>query len=864
MKAKVTHFAKRAALMVAVLLPMLAAQKAGASNYWVWIAGTQVTDANIDKLSEIEGVTGTITFDSSTFTLTLTDATITGAGSMEGALRCTYPSAMTVVVNGTCVINGGDNYGIYSTCGTSASTGLTVTGSGVLEVKGSSGIYLNNQYSKLTVQGPTVVAEGTAAGGHGICGRDHLERTSGNNVYYGILDVQSGRVRAKGAGGSIAELSALTLGTYEKIVSPMDAVFSEDYHWVEKSGVLVTDWVDIQLSDVPDGVIAVNAANFPDARFRGYLLSRAEGADGVLTEVEKYALRKIECSNMGIKSLKGIELLSLDTLICNHNELTELDLTGQNGLLFLDCAYNKLKKLDVSMMKAVPTGSQVSMYKPKGGKIYCNDNELTSLKISDKASDVYCFHNRITDAYIDAFLSDLPIQTTYDNTNYTDSEKSSGYCRANIRFLAPWIEGEEWNSRNISDEMWQYLWDVKKIHIQFYAMGRLDNIYELHGESTNWSYFGYFPNLNNYVPINEENFPDENFRNFVRENYRMTGGYAWNFDKGYDRYIYTVDYDWGLDMLLCTSGRDHRVENTTSLDLSAMNIKDLKGIEHFYNLKTLTCTQNQLRSLDVSALKNLTAIFCYGNEIQGSQVELPNVSNGIIVAIAPDVEGEKNRITSLDVARFGEHGWTTRYLKGTTYYSTEEGYYTGSTPLPPAGVSFARDEVSLDMSDSFEGQVASNPHNMALEYRSSNPSVATVDAKTGRVTLEGKGMTTISASWLSDGKYEAGSVSYTITRGTGAERIELLRKLFLENLGISSDIVAAAIQAVKNFQYDSSKSYDENCAQLKDYVTKMVTAVALQNGVKLTGGLRGDVNEDNQVGIGDIIDITNIMAGQDK
>ena len=125
MKAKVTHFAKRAALMVAVLLLMLAAQKAGANNYWVWIAGTQVTDANIDKLSEIEGVTGTITFDSSTFTLTLTDATITGAGSMEGALRCTYPSAMTVVVNGTCVINGGDNYGIYSACGTSASTGLT-------------------------------------------------------------------------------------------------------------------------------------------------------------------------------------------------------------------------------------------------------------------------------------------------------------------------------------------------------------------------------------------------------------------------------------------------------------------------------------------------------------------------------------------------------------------------------------------------------------------------------------------------------------------------------------------------------------------------------------------------------------------
>lgn len=108
---------------LSVVMLLVTALTAGAYN--IWIAGTQVTDANIDKLSEIEGVTGTITFDSSTFTLTLTDATITGAGSMEGALRCMYPSAMTVVVNGTCVINGGDNYGIYSTCGTSASTGLT-------------------------------------------------------------------------------------------------------------------------------------------------------------------------------------------------------------------------------------------------------------------------------------------------------------------------------------------------------------------------------------------------------------------------------------------------------------------------------------------------------------------------------------------------------------------------------------------------------------------------------------------------------------------------------------------------------------------------------------------------------------------
>ena len=63
----------------------LMAHTAGAYN--LWIAGTQVTDANKDDLSVIDGVSGSVSYDPTTATLTLTNATITGAGEMEAALK---------------------------------------------------------------------------------------------------------------------------------------------------------------------------------------------------------------------------------------------------------------------------------------------------------------------------------------------------------------------------------------------------------------------------------------------------------------------------------------------------------------------------------------------------------------------------------------------------------------------------------------------------------------------------------------------------------------------------------------------------------------------------------------------------------
>ena len=91
------------------------------------------------------------------------------------------------------------------------------------------------------------------------------------------------------------------------------------------------------------------------------------------------------------------------------------------------------------------------------------------------------------------------------------------------------------------------------------------------------------------VAINETNFPDANFREFVK------------------------DYDLDGNGSLSAEERDVVSIMTVSDDYE---IKTLKGIEYFSNIKILRCSNIKLEELNVSALKDLTTLTCMGNELK--------------------------------------------------------------------------------------------------------------------------------------------------------------------------------------------------------------------------------------------------------
>ena len=116
------------------------------------------------------------------------------------------------------------------------------------------------------------------------------------------------------------------------------------------------------------------------------------------------------------------------------------------------------------------------------------------------------------------------------------------------------------------------------------------------------------------VEINETNFPDEIFRQYVAE----------NFDTDGDGVLYAAELEVSI------------------IKVDYKNISDLTGIEHFKNLKMLTCINNNITNLDLSKNTKLKELVCYKN-----QIETINIAN------CTELEAlwcYNNKISSIDIS----------------------------------------------------------------------------------------------------------------------------------------------------------------------------------------------------------------------
>jgi hypothetical protein len=83
-------------------------------------------------------------------------------------------------------------------------------------------------------------------------------------------------------------------------------------------------------------------------------------------------------------------------------------------------------------------------------------------------------------------------------------------------------------------------------------------------------------------------------------------------------------------------------EAVASIDISNSNIYDLTGIEAFINITTLTCTNNQLSSIDLSSNPYLLILECGHNYIQNLVISA-NTALGIL-------DCSNNHLTSLNIS----------------------------------------------------------------------------------------------------------------------------------------------------------------------------------------------------------------------
>ncbi len=149
--------------------------------------------------------------------------------------------------------------------------------------------------------------------------------------------------------------------------------------------------------------------NFPDANFRSTVenfMGVPPGGDFTAAEAaSKTGI--LDCSNLGIFELDGIEFFTgIQNLWCNHNHLTNLDVSYNIAMTELKCYFNQLTNLDVShnysLISLYCDNNQLTGLDVSNNTVlntlYCGVNQLTSLDLSgaDSLKSLWCFNNKLT------------------------------------------------------------------------------------------------------------------------------------------------------------------------------------------------------------------------------------------------------------------------------------------------------------------------------------------------------------------------------------------------------------------------------------------------------------------------------------
>lgn len=325
--------------------------------------------------------------------------------------------------------------------------------------------------------------------------------------------------------------------------------------------------------------VVINEQNFPDENFRNWVLNQEYGKDGVLTEEEIAGVTRIKIYNddYEIHNLQGIEYFTeLTDLVCEVNQLTSLDVSKNTALRYLFCNDNQLTSLDVSECKALTyldcNNNQLTSLNVTGCEsledLYCEINQLTSLNVSGCSSlvGISCYLNQLKGREMDALVESLPNISNGILCVVHDKEWAMFY-----------YDREEQNVMTTT----QVAAAKAKGWIACERVGGGTYVYNGMEPIPDED-----PNPEG-IAIDETNFPDANFRSYL------------------------LDQDYGKDSILT----EVEIAEVTELYVSNLKIRSLKGIEYFIALTRLTCADNQLTSIDVSACQALTELDCGTNQL---------------------------------------------------------------------------------------------------------------------------------------------------------------------------------------------------------------------------------------------------------
>ena len=462
--------------------------------------------------------------------------------------------------------------------------------------------------------------------------------------------------------------------------------------------------------------IKINAENFPDAKFRDFLLYQPYGKDGVLMSEEIADITVLDVGNRSIVSLKGIEYFTaLKELTCSSCKLTELDMSGCPALEKLNCSWNKLTSLNVSNNKLlksldcswnrpaltkldVSQNTELSsincnynygmaeLYLPKGPaltSLVARGTGLTKLDVSGCTSlpSLDCSSNsKLTSLDV----SDCPALTSLSCTNCKLVELN--LSNTPLTYLN--CGNNNLTSIDISTNT-----ALKSLNCGNNKLTSIDlsNNTALNSFTCNNNQLTTL-DLSANTALTSLNFSNNNLTGFdLSAHLALT-----SLTCGYNPLVtFDVSKNTALTTLDCNNSQLTTLDVSQNTELTSLRCgnNSLTSIDVSKNikLKKLECYNNQLTRLDVSACPELQVLQCYLNYIKDAAMDvlvecLPTVSSGDLNVFFTR-EGwptEHNVMTTTQVAAAKAKGWRALIYVYAWDYDDLDRYvwedYSGSRP----------------------------------------------------------------------------------------------------------------------------------------------------------------------------------------
>ena len=295
-------------------------------------------------------------------------------------------------------------------------------------------------------------------------------------------------------------------------------------------------------------------------------------------------LIKFDCSNNELMALDVSRCYQLKQLNCSVNQLVELDVKNQTNLTLLDCHHNELTELNVSRNQNLAS-------------LTCDGNQLTTLDLSknNSLSHLSCAENR---------LACVDFSHMVGSTINADGNRRPIAVRTDGKFDLATLPGFDvskatnWTGGSVSDTTLSVNAGVEEVSYQYDC-----------GKGVKPTFI-----FETSLPINEKNFPDPNFRNYIKT-YKAGGN----------------------DVLTVEQQR-----NVTTIEINKKGVSNLKGIEAFPNLTELDCGNNSIQKLDLRQNPKLRKLICNKNQL--TQLDLSK---------NPDIyylKCSENQLEQLDVS----------------------------------------------------------------------------------------------------------------------------------------------------------------------------------------------------------------------